>query len=477
MPKTSPRPVTKRRAGRWMLASAAVVGVSALLLSACPDPQSLGGAPAFAGDALLGGLATVRDTTPNAFGQPAPGLERDEALLFFVGNSFFKKNWVQAPSSTTARDGLGPLFNSRSCGGCHLKDGRGRPPVGDEVGTGFLVRLSLPGTNASGGPAAEPSYGNHLQDQAIQGAQAEGRLRLSYTELPGRFADGEAYSLRRPEVAFEGLTLGPLHPDVQTSPRIANQIIGMGLLEAVPESVLLERHDPEDADTDGISGRANRVWNHTTERLEFGRFGWKANQPTLRQQVASAFFDDMGIANDLFSHEDCAPFGPPSCVEGELDIDTEDLDKVVLYTAALAVPAQRTPQAPEALRGRELFYEVGCETCHREQMKTGPYNLEALSDQVIRPYSDLLLHDMGPGLADGRPDFLADGNEWRTPPLWGIGLIETVNGHTTLLHDGRARNILEAILWHGGEAEGSKDAFVELSKEDREAVLRFLESL
>ncbi len=454
---------------------AATVTASVLAVGGCSGDATL--APAFEpGDELLGGQVTVRDTTPNAFSHPAPGLERDQELLFFVGNSFFKKNWVQAPASTTARDGLGPLFNSRSCAGCHLKDGRGRPPEPDEVGTGLLVRLSLP-PNERGEVEPEPSYGGHLQDQAIRGWLPEGRLRITYRERPGEFADGETYSLREPEISFEELSRGPMDPSVQTSPRIASQVVGMGLLEALPEATILERADADDVDGDGISGRPNLVWDRGQLATVLGRLGWKANQPSVRQQVAGAFFDDMGIANELFFHTECLPEEAPGCVNEELDIDSDDLDKVVLYTTTLAVPAQRDAADPEVQRGREVFWAVGCEECHREQMTTGVHPIAALNNQEIRPYTDLLLHDMGPELADGRPDFEATGTEWRTPPLWGIGLIETVNGHTTLLHDGRARNIMEAVLWHGGEAEASRDEVLELPKTDRNALIRFLESL
>ena len=468
--------VRRWRLDRADLALATLLATVGLAMGGCGG-SSDALVPAFeAGDELLGGQVSVRDTTPNAFSHPAPGLERDQELLFFVGNSFFKKNWVQAPASTTARDGLGPLFNSRSCAGCHLKDGRGRPPESDEVGTGLLVRLSLP-PNAEGEVEPEPSYGGHLQDQAIRGWLPEGRLRISYREVAGEFADGEGYFLRAPQIDFEELSRGPMDPTVLTSPRIASQVIGMGLLEALPEATLLERVDEADVDGDGISGRPNRVWDESTQRIVVGRFGWKANQPSVRQQVAAAFFDDMGIASELFFHTECLPEEAPACVNEEVDIDRDDLDKVVLYVSTLAVPAQRDADAPQVQRGREVFYAAGCEHCHREQMTTGEHPVAALANQEIRPYSDLLLHDMGPELADGRPDFEATGTEWRTPPLWGLGLIETVNGHTTLLHDGRARNVMEAVLWHGGEAETSRDEVIELPETDRDALVRFLESL
>ena len=431
------------------------------------------------GDELLGGKATVRDITVNAFGHPAPGLERDQRLLFFVGNSFFKKNWVQAPASTAARDGLGPLFNARSCGGCHFKDGRGRPPEEGEVGTGLLVRLGHP--SGDGTWQDDPIYGDQLQDQALPGLRAEGRLGIQWSEEEVTFADGSTVRLRAPSFAVEQPAFGDPAPGLRLSPRLAPQLIGLGLLEAVPEQVVLESADPDDADGDGISGRPNRVWDVEAGEHVLGRFGWKANQPTVLQQVAGAFAGDIGITSDLFPDVICAR-GDDACAAspngGEPEIDRDDLDKTVLYSATLAVPMQRDHEDPQVVRGRRLFFEVGCESCHRARLETGEHpTLPALSYQTIRPYTDLLLHDMGPDLADGRPDGEADGSEWRTPPLWGLGLLGTVSGPPALMHDGRARTVMEAILWHGGEGEASRDRVRELPLDDRLALVRFLESL
>jgi CxxC motif-containing protein (DUF1111 family) len=431
---------------------------------------------------LLGGATTIYDATPNAFTQPAPGLEREQELLFFVGNSFFNQNWVTAPASTQARDGLGPLFNARSCAGCHFKDGRGRPPrEGEEGGTGLLLRLGLLEQAANGGHLPDPVYGDQIQDYAISGVPPEGKIVLETQELPGQFADGTPYSLLRPLYRIEGAGYGPLHPEVLISPRVAPQMIGMGLLEAIPEPVILSAGDPTDEDQDGISGRPNWVWDRARGGVSLGRFGWKANQPTVLQQAAGAFLGDMGITTGLFLEQNCgetyadcsaAPTG------GEPEIEDDDLMKVVLYASSLAVPAMRDAEDPVVVAGAALFEEIGCAACHRPETRTGTHpTIPALSDQTIYPYTDLLLHDMGDGLADGRPDFEADGREWRTPPLWGIGLFATVNAHTRYLHDGRARNLTEAILWHGGEAEAARDRFVELPATARDALLRFLGAL
>lgn len=466
-----------------------LLGVFFLFLAACNQvekaedmtPETAVSPRYKEGDELLGGQTSIYNITPNAFAQPAPGLERDQALFFFVGNSFFNQNWVQAPASTTARDGLGPHFNTRSCAGCHFKDGRGRAPEDGEIGTGFLVRLSVPGKGFRGEPLPEPNYGEQLQDQAIDGIEAEGQLQIEYSEIEGEFADGTPYSLRQPTVSFTDLAYGEMHPEVLTSPRVANQMIGLGLLEAIPENVLLANADPNDADGDGISGRPNYVWDAYNNQTAIGRFGWKANQPHLLQQVAGAFLGDLGITSDLNPNQNCteASVGCANAIHGgEPEISADDLHKVVLYASSLAVPAQRTPDDPQVLQGKGLFMSSGCADCHTTELETGIHpTIPALSKQTIRPYTDLLLHNMGDGLADGRPDFAATGNEWRTPPLWGIGLFETVNGHTTYLHDGRARNLMEAILWHGGEAEDAQNNVLNLTQAEREALIAFLESL
>jgi len=431
---------------------------------------------------LLGGQTTIYNDTPNAFGQPVPGLEREHELLFFVGNSFFNQNWVSAPASTTARDGLGATYNSRSCAGCHFKDGRGQPPVDGAVGTGLLIRLSIPERDQiTGENLPDPNYGGQLQDIALQNIAPEGQVVIEYEEITGEYPDGTAYSLRQPVYSITDLAYGDLADDVMMSPRVANQIIGLGLLEAVPEATILSFADPDDADGDGISGRPNYVWDVLAENTVLGRFGWKANQPDLLQQSAAAFNGDIGITTYVFPVENC-PTIQIDCLEaqngGSPEIDDDDLAKVELYVSTLSVPAQRDYDDPQVIAGELLFEEIGCAACHIMEMQTGEHpTIPALSNQTIRPFTDLLLHDMGEGLADNRPDFEATGTEWRTPPLWGIGLFGTVNGHTYYLHDGRACNLEEAILWHGGEGQASRDAFMNLSAEDRAALVAFLQSL
>ena len=429
-------------------------------------------------EALSGGQNTVFDESENAFARPAPLLSNEEELIFGIGNSFFNLNWVTAPASTTARDGLGPVFNSRSCSGCHFKDGRGRPPIFDgEQNHGFLLRLSIAGISPNGGPNPHPIYGGQLQDRAVPDYTPEGGFTITYEEVRGEYNDGTPYSLRKPTYRFNNLAYDEMGP-VNVSPRVGQQVIGLGMLEALDESTILSFADESDLDGDGISGRANYVWDAESQTTKLGRFGWKANQPSLFQQTAGAFLGDIGITSSLFPDENCPT---QECEDlpngGTPEIDDEALRNVVLYVSTLAVPARRNHEDQEVLKGKILFENLGCAKCHISKMTTGPHKIPALSNQTIRPYTDLLLHDMGKELADDREDFLATGREWRTQPLWGLGLIETVNQHTFLLHDGRARNIEEAILWHGGEAEEAKNGFKSLLKEDRDRLILFLGSL
>src|SRR5262245_40157877 len=418
-------------------------------------------------DALSGGEGTVFDSSRNAFSLPARNLREEHRSSFFVGNSFFNRNWVIAPASVAGRDGLGPLFNARSCSGCHFKDGRGRPPEAGEPLDTMLLRISVPGVDAHGGPKPEPVYGDQIQNQAIPGVVREADVFVSYEENSGAYGDGEAYSLRSPSYRLADLGYGPIAQPLLMSPRVSPAMVGLGPLEAVPDATLQRLADPDDADGDGVSGRVNTVWNHATSRTAIGRFGWKAEQPSVAQQTAAAFLGDIGITSPLFRDGDRAP-----------EVDEKVFQAVTLYARSLAVPAARTAEDPQAVRGRQIFTAARCDACHVVELKTGPsLDLPELADQTIHPYTDLLLHDMGERLADDRPSFTATGREWRTPPLWGLGLISKVNGHTFLLHDGRARNIAEAILWHGGEAEAARERFRALSKQDRAALVAFLESL
>lgn len=458
----------------------------ALSLAACDQqPHFTAAEP---GEALSAGAATVRKFDQNAFSQPSANLAPSRRLDFAVGNSFFRNPWVPAPASTTARDGLGPLFNTNACQNCHLKDGRGHPPEADDASAAsMLVRLSIPASADDAerlihqGVVPEPTYGAQLQDMANPGIAPEGKVRLNYSSVPVRFADGTEVQLRKPQLAISQLGYGPMHPDTRVSVRVAPPMIGLGLLEAIPEASILANTDPDDANGDGISGRANQVWDRAGQRSVLGRFGWKAGQPSLNQQNAEAFANDMGLTTTLVAHDSCTD-AQSDCLAavngGEPEVSDNILASVLFYSRNLGVPARRNVDAPEVLKGKGLFHQAGCQQCHTPSFTTAADAAEPeLANQVIRPYTDLLLHDMGEGLADGREEFLATGREWRTPPLWGIGLTQTVNGHTQLLHDGRARNLLEAILWHGGEAEAAKQQVLKFDADERAALLAFLNSL
>ncbi|MEO0379562.1 MAG: di-heme oxidoredictase family protein [Pseudomonadota bacterium] len=442
------------------------------------------------------GAATVQITdTRNAFSKPSGNISFEKELDFKVGNGLFKKLWVSSPSSTLASDGLGPLFNARSCQRCHLKDGRGHPPEGPEdTRSSMLVRVSIPGGAAPEqiegylATLPDPTYGGQIQDLSVAGHAAEGRIEIIYTEERIILSGGEIASLRRPTYDLSNLGYGPLHPDVMFSARVAPQMIGLGLLDAIPVADILALADPDDANGDGISGRAQIVMSQEYGVPMLGRFGLKAGQPSVWEQSASAFAGDIGISTTLFpaGYGDCtdaqnhcrtAPDGNTAVHDGA-EIGDVGLELVSFYSSNLGVPARRDAKDPKVLRGKQVFYETGCIACHTPKHVT--HRLEdqpEQSFQLIWPYTDMLLHDMGPGLADNRPEGRASGQEWRTPPLWGIGLTEQVSGHTYFLHDGRARNLLEAVLWHGGEAEPHKQSVIDMPAPDRAALIRFLESL
>ncbi|OIQ22159.1 MAG: thiol oxidoreductase [Flavobacterium sp. MedPE-SWcel] len=432
------------------------------------------------GEELLTGALGVNSTSGNAFNAEIDGLSFEQLGIFASGNSLFDQPWVSSPASTTARDGLGPTFNARACANCHFKDGRGKPLVNGVNSSGFLMRISLPGQNINGGNNPVPGYGNQIQDRANFGIPYEAKVNVTYQTISGTYADGTSYELQKPIYSLIDEQFGAIS-NVQMSPRVGQQTIGLGLVSALPDSEILKFTDEFDSDEDGISGRANYVWNVEEQATTLGKYGWKANAPTLKQQVAGAFHGDMGLTTSLFTETNC-PSPQQDCQDapngGDPEVTDIQLDKVVFYQANLAVPNRRNYKDKSVLRGKVLFNELNCIGCHAINQKTGNSSINSLLDNItIKPYSDFLLHDMGDDLADNRPDFLANGNEWRTQPLWGIGLISTVNNHTFLLHDGRARNIEEAILWHGGEAENSKQQFKNLSTEERNNLLDFINSL
>lgn len=442
-----------------------------------------------ASETLSGGKTTVKKSGANAFSQPANNLPLSKRLDFSVGNSFFKNPWVPAPSSTDARDGLGPLFNTNGCQNCHIKDGRGHAPQHEnDLAVSMLLRMSIPAVTSQQkaiyeklGVVPEPTYGDQLQDFALPNVKPEGQIAITYTPVNVQFSDGETVTLRQPHVEVKDLGYGELHPDTMFSPRIAPAMVGLGLLESVDAQDILAWEDPDDLDNNGISGRANWVWDKSGDNIALGRFGWKAGQPSLMQQNAAAFNGDIGLTSSLFPESNCQA-SQTVCQRmpngGEPEVSDNVLKFVEFYSQHLAVPSRRVSDKVQVKIGGELFKTLGCEGCHRKKMQSGVREgLPALSNQTFYPYTDLLLHDMGEGLADNRPEAMANGREWRTAPLWGIGYTKEVSGVENYLHDGRARSLMEAILWHGGEAQSARDAVLTLDKSERDALIAFLKSL
>lgn len=439
-------------------------------LALTPDPS--------AHTALSGGATTVFDATADAFSHASPNLTAAELALHEEGDEAFEVAFV--PGVSKKKDvpgGLGPVFDNVSCEGCHAGDGRGRPPLPGENFESFLFRISIPGKDGTtGGTVNVPMFGGQLQLRASPGLTPEAKAKITYTEVAGQFADGTPFSLRAPRYEFFD-TYATLSSKMLFSPRSAPFNFGLGLLAAIPEQVILANQDPNDTNGDDISGRANVVWDAAIGKTAVGRFGWKAGAPNLFQQTAGAYNGDMGVTSPLFSAESCQ--GDRSeCAPHAPEVSSETVQAVAVYMATLGVPARRSLNDAQANQGEVIFYQVGCANCHMATFTTTTLaGVPSVTGQVIHPYTDLLLHDMGDDLADNRPDFLATGREWRTPPLWGIGLVQAVNGHSNFMHDGRARSLMEAVLWHGGEAKRSRDAVASLSQAARTALIKFLESL
>jgi CxxC motif-containing protein (DUF1111 family) len=429
-----------------------------------------------------GGDTTVENRTSKGFGQPAPNLSKRELDLHVEGDRAFEATFVTSPAPIHA--GLGPLFNNASCVACHVGDGRGMPERGS-----LLVRVSLPlqaGRNARHGSIFEtragkslaeasvslgnappvPGLGTQIQDRAVYGLQPKADVAVEWREETGTYGDGTGYRLRSPQLKITLPDGKPLPTEVLTSLRLPPPVFGRGLLEAIPEREILALAQTQAKANDGISGKPNHVWDVRQKKLVVGRFGLKANNPNLFQQNAAAYVNDMGVTNPLFPGKDGTP-----------EIDLKTLKAVTFYTQTLAVPGRTLMNDPAIKKGERLFQQANCAACHVGALKTGDHPVKAIAHQIIHPYTDLLLHDLGEGLADGRPDFEATGREWRTAPLWGLGLTQTVLPYSGYLHDGRARTLEESILWHGGEAEQSKEMFRRMARTDRAALVQFLNSL
>ncbi len=451
---------------------------------------------------LPGGATSIDLAAGASFSLPAANLSDAQKARFYAGRALAHQPWVRGPTTTDARDGLGPLYNARTCLACHVNGGRGRVPrADDEMLLQGVLLLGSSESDPRRGATPDPVYGGQLQSQSIALAHQLRNVRgvehanlsssnrpeayphIRFEERHFSYPDGASVTLRRPRVVLKQIGYGPLAASTRMSLRMAPPILGAGLLEAIPQSAIDAGADPEDHDGDGVSGRVNWVWDFEHDRRAPGRFGWKANRASLKVQVAAALASDMGITSTLFPEQPCTE-AQPECRRGPhgsdadgLEISDALLDTVVEFNQLIAVPARRKEDHPMVRQGRTLFYRARCNGCHTPSYRTGEDAPAPLAGQTIWPYTDLLLHDMGPELADGRPDYEASGSEWRTPPLWGVGLSQAVNGARGLLHDGRARSVEEAILWHGGEATKSRAAFIELDKDDRKALIAFVKSL
>ncbi len=423
-----------------------------------------------------GGETTIFSTGPDAYTFPLANIYGVELSRHTEADAAFEQAFVTSPAIQFG--GIGPVFNQNSCVACHLRNGRSAVPAfSGDPGSGLLLRLSMTGEGEHGGALPVPGFGGQLQTKAIFGEMPEGNIGIEYLTEMVAFLNGESAILQRPIFTINN-TYQALPAGVLTSPRNAPPVFGLGLLEAIDEADILALADENDSNGDGISGKPNWVWDVKAQQTALGRFGWKAGNPSAAQQTADAFNHDMGITSSYFPIEQCD--GQANCQNGlsdGLDIDDDFVETTAFYFQTLAVPAPRNLSDPAVKLGRQLFDEAKCSSCHTPKFQTGNHAIAALSYQTIYPYTDLLLHDMGEALADQRPDFQADGQEWRTPPLWGIGLAQVVNPKATFLHDGRARTLEEAILWHGGEAEASSDFYKNASKEEREAMLAFLKAL
>jgi CxxC motif-containing protein (DUF1111 family) len=414
----------------------------------------------FAGDQRPGGATTVTDATATGLGRTVRNLEPSRWARILDGKRLFQRVW-------SAQAGLGPLYNAASCAECHFHDGRGGPPSERDPDVRLLTRLAA-------GPSAHPIYGGQLSERAGPGMRREGALSVRYRSERGALPDGSAYELRRPDYQLRDLGWGEAGR-MALSPRMPASLAGLGLLEAIPVDAILAAADPADADRDGISGRPSWVPDARTGGRALGRFGWKAGQPGVEQQIATALREDMGLTSWLRPRSGCTP-AQRGCGDRDRtgEVSDDQLDSLTTYVRLLGVPARRA----DASRGRRQFTAAGCAGCHTPRQVTGPVALfPELAGQVIYPYTDLLLHDMGAGLSDGVAENRASGSEWRTPPLWGLGLLPVIHGRLRLLHDGRARSVEEAILWHDGEARTSRRRYAALPRADRQALVAFVESL
>lgn len=421
----------------------------------------------------------TNDTTKKAFSQMQRLNNKDEDM-FILGKSFFSVPWVEAPSATTARDGLGPLFNANTCKNCHPNNSAGVIFNKDAtLNRSLVLRLSIPHAKninnnliMKNGFLPEPVYGAQLATNGNLKVPFEGNVDVEYRFVKGKYTDGKTYELRVPLYTAKNLNYGVMDKNVNIAPRLALSLVGLGFLEEISQRDILNNEDVTDKDQDGISGKANWVYSPEKKEMMLGRFAYKATAVDIKHQTANAAHNDMGLSNPLYPSENCTP-NQKECLDaqkgiGEFDLPMQRLDAISFYLKSLKVPQQRITE--NFLKGEKIFNDIGCVKCHIDTFTTK-------NGVTIHPYSDLLLHDMGKDLDDGHVDFKADSSEFRTTPLWGIGLREKLSGALNLLHDGRARSFEEAILWHGGEAQNTKNTFKALPQKSREYLIDFLKGL
>jgi CxxC motif-containing protein (DUF1111 family) len=428
------------------------------------------GAPMSAPVRAACGAGMTAEEIDKAYSSPLADIDPQDVDAFYRGAFVFNASWAAPAAGVTQRfSGLGPTFNRTSCQTCHLRNGRNGAPARNQPVFFMSVKLATR-RGAIMGP--HPTYGPTLEYDSVPPARIEGRVFASYSYEAGRFLDGEPYELRRPRFEFRDLSAGSLGAHTSYSIRLPPGVYGVGLLQSVPTAAIFANADAVDLDRDGISGRVSLLpgaRDATRGEAAVGRFGWKADKATVRAQVSDALLHDMGIVADVDRR--ARSRSDHTGREARPEIDKADFDDLVRYVELLSPPK---PSADER-SGQTLFEAIGCAACHVTSLPVMRFASRAAADR-IRPFTDLLLHDMGEALADRFDDEHATGREWRTPPLWGIGCAELVTPSASYLHDGRARTLTEAILWHGGEGSAARRRFVELAAEDRAAVIAFVRS-
>ena len=433
-------------------------------------------------EALSGGAGTVDKIGKNAFSQHFKNLSFEQRQNFLIGNAFFRKVWVASPSSTTSSDGLGPLYNARACQSCHIKDGRGHLPKEEKPLSAVLKVGNYKNINL----IANKIYGKQIQFFAIPGLSSESSMNISFSKSNYGKKVLKEMTLKNPKYELSNLKYGELDKNTSLSLRVSPQVIGVGLLEAIEDSDILVKQDIDDENNDNVSGVARIVLDEKGNK-KIGRFGIRASTPNLFTQTGVAFMHDMGLSNSVGnnaygdctkSQSECYKFTTGINKKDLHEVNDEVIDNIVFYLSSLSPPKRRNVSDEDVLLGKKIFYESKCTSCHTPKYVTSKNaKHDFLKYQLIWPYTDLLLHDMGDELADKDINGNITNKEWKTPPLWGLGYVKEVNSRATFLHDGRANTILEAVMWHSGEAKESLSFLLANYKDDLDKLEKFLKSL